>query len=233
MSTSLKILVIIPCFNEAPNLPNLFESLHYLDIKVDTLVINDCSSDDTAKIASEYSPCISLIHNLGIGGAVQTGIKYAFQNQYDVCIQLDGDGQHTVESLPGIIRIYQETPKNLIVGSRFVRTGGYRSTRLRRFGIQLIRLWLKVLFHLEISDPTSGFRLMDKKAIAFFSQYYPLDYPEPISLGIAKSQKFSISEVPVIMRPRKFGKSSISGTDSFLYILKILCSLTLIRLERK
>ncbi|MBF0280897.1 MAG: glycosyltransferase family 2 protein [SAR324 cluster bacterium] len=229
---SLRILIILPCFNEGAMIGDLLHEISKLNPEWDTLVVDDCSTDHTYKVASAMSPCVKLVANLGIGGAVQTAIKYAFENDYDLCLQVDGDGQHPPDQIRILLNAYLTLPFNIIIGSRFIEEIGFQSTPLRRVGIQFISKVISWCFKYTVTDPTSGFRLMDRKAIQLFSLEYPLDFPEPVSLAIASEAGLSIKEVPVIMKPRRTGTSSITGLKTVTYMLRVIGYLFLIRIAR-
>jgi glycosyltransferase involved in cell wall biosynthesis len=228
----MKILAIIPCYNEAASLPALLEQMARHCPELDLLVIDDASTDNTAEVVSGKLPVIRLVRNLGIGGAVQTGLKYALRNGYELALQIDGDGQHPPEQIPNMLAHYREVPVNILIGSRFLEEGGFNSTFLRRQGIFLIRWTLNLLYGSRITDPTSGMRLMDRKAIALFSEQYPQDYPEPISIANALEQGMSVAEVSVSMRSRMSGKSTISGLWSLIYMIQVVGYILLTRAKR-
>jgi hypothetical protein len=228
----MKILAIIPCYNEAASLPALLEQMARHCPELDLLVIDDASTDNTAEVVSGKLPVIRLVRNLGIGGAVQTGLKYALRNGYELALQIDGDGQHPPEQIPNMLAHYREVPVNILIGSRFLEEGGFNSTFLRRQGIFLIRWTLNLLYGSRITDPTSGMRLMDRKAIALFSKQYPQDYPEPISIANALEQGMSVAEVSVSMRSRMSGKSTISGLWSLIYMIQVVGYILLTKAKR-
>ena len=228
----MKILAIIPCYNEAASLPALLEQMARHCPELDLLVIDDASTDNTAEVVSGKLPVIRLVRNLGIGGAVQTGLKYALRNGYELALQIDGDGQHPPEQIPNMLAHYREVPVNILIGSRFLEEGGFNSTFLRRQGIFLIRWTLNLLYGSRITDPTSGMRLMDRKAIVLFSEHYPQDYPEPISIANALEQGMSVAEVSVSMRSRMSGKSTISGLRSLIYMIQVVGYILLTRAKR-
>lgn len=228
-----RILLVIPCFNEEASIGGLLSEIAATGCHYHTLVVDDGSSDATAAVASRRSPVARLAQNLGIGGAVQTGIKYAARQDFDFCIQIDGDGQHDPRAIETLLNAYRKQPANIITGSRFIDHAGFCSTRLRRAGIRLIALALNNLFSGggHITDPTSGMRLLDRSAIAFFAKAYPTDFPEPISLAWAMRAGLTVSEVPVEMRPRETGVSSIDGLKSASYMVRVLGYILLARLR--
>jgi glycosyltransferase involved in cell wall biosynthesis len=230
MSTP-RVLIIIPCFNEQATIATLLEEISACRQGYETIVVDDGSHDATYQVASELSPTVKLLRNLGIGGAVQTGIKYAHSKGFDFCVQIDGDGQHPPSEIAKLLQAYREAPRSIIIGSRYLQNDTFRSTWARRFGGQTIALALNTLFnHCAIADPTSGMRLMDRKAIGLFAKHYPHDFPEPISLAWALKLGFSVGEVPVQMRARAHGNSSIIGLKPIMYMLRVLGYIGLARL---
>jgi glycosyltransferase involved in cell wall biosynthesis len=229
-----RILLIIPCFNEEASIGDLLKEIAAVNADYHTLVIDDGSSDSTSAVASGNSQVVRLIVNLGIGGAVQTGLKYAARNAYDFCIQIDGDGQHDPREIKTLLDAYGQHPHNIVIGSRFIHKTGFRSTISRRLGSKLIALALNCLFAGgRISDPTSGMRLLDRRAIEFFARRYPLDFPEPISLAWAMRSGLTISETAVEMRARETGESSIDGFKPLTYMIRVVGYILLARLSNK
>jgi glycosyltransferase involved in cell wall biosynthesis len=226
-----KILIIIPCYNEAKSIEILLKNLKKNYKKFDTLVIDDCSSDNTYMKASKMTNTISHIINLGIGGAVQSGIKYAKLKKYDYCVQIDGDLQHDPKHIHQLLKKSLLERSSLTIGSRyFYKRYQKKNTFLRLTGSLLISILLKILFsNIKITDPTSGMRLYDRKAINYFSDNYPQDFPEPISLAMAVKKNMKVTEVPVIMNERKYGQSSIYGIKNLLYMFKTLFAILLIK----
>jgi len=216
-----KVLIIIPAYNEAKSLPNLIKNIKYDAPDCDVLVVNDCSSDNTAEVCNKLGVnVINLPTNLGIGGAVQTGYKYAYLNNYDIAIQVDGDGQHNPIYISKLI---EEVKKgaNMCIGTRFINKEGFQSTFARRIGIYYFTYLIKLLTKETITDPTSGFRASDKKTIELFSKYYPVDYPEPETVVLIKKNRLKVVEVPVIMNERQEGISSINAVKSVYYMIKV------------
>ena len=228
-----RVLIIIPCYNEKGAISALLKEIKACQQDYETIVVDDGSSDTTYQMANELSPAIKLLRNLGIGGAVQTGLKYGQNNDFDFCVQIDGDGQHPPSEVSKLLQAYLEIPNSIIIGSRYLNHDTFRSTLARRVGGQAIAGALNILFtHCKITDPTSGMRLMDRKAIKFFAKHYPHDFPEPISLAWALKEGLSVSEVPVQMRERAHGDSSIIGLKSLAYMLRVLGYILLTRLKR-
>lgn len=225
-----KVLIVIPCFNEEQSLPKLLGSLkQYIsksEYDIKPVVINDCSKDGTAVVAKSLGVTVlDLPNNLGIGGAVQTGIKYALYNGYDYSIQMDGDGQHPPSELAKLINTAIETQADVVIGSRFLTGEGFQSTYIRRMGIKYFHFLNKVLTGRRVYDITSGYRLLGKKAIAIAASYYPDDYPEPESLVVYARAGLKIVEVPVIMNERQGGKSSIGALASVYYWVKVTAAM--------
>ena len=220
-----KLAVIIPAFNEEQSITNVVKSINKLHINnftITAIVINDCSSDSTLKIISQLN-CIALNLpvNLGIGGAMQTGYRYASENKFDYAIQVDGDGQHPANQINILIEEILKGEYNLVIGSRFIDNKGFQSSGLRRLGINFLRNWIRLFSGITIYDNTSGFRLMDRKLIELVSYNYPDEYPEPESLIMFSKKGYKIKEVAVEMQERQGGESSIKAFDQLYYMLKV------------
>ncbi len=223
-------LIIIPCYNEEESLPKLLPELEKFVPRSNILVIDDGSTDKSRQIIQEMGfHCLALVQNCGIGGTVQTGIIYALRNGFTGAIQLDGDGQHPPDQISKLIETAASESADLVIGSRFSGINSFRSSTARRFGITIIHWTLRFLFQLHVNDCTSGFRYYGQRALKIFSEQYPLDYPEPISLGMAAENSFRVSEVPVIMRERQGGTSSISGFKALKYMVRVIGYLFLVR----
>lgn len=223
----MKVLVIIPAYNEELNIKNTCNKLekikNKLQIQLDYIVINDGSKDNTEKICIENEiPMISLIHNLGIGGAVQTGYKYAYKNNYDIAIQFDGDGQHDENYINSLIEPIITGEANMTIGSRYIsELSEFKSTKIRQLGITILSFILKLTTGHKIYDMTSGFRAVDKNIIKIFAQDYPNDYPEPETIVEIVQKGYSVKEIPVKMHEREFGSSSITPLKSIYYMTKV------------
>jgi glycosyltransferase involved in cell wall biosynthesis len=222
----MNILIIIPCFNEQASLPQLLSDIDKVKLSekysLSVSIINDCSTDNTKSVSRGNNvELIDLPINLGIGGAVQSGLKYALKNDFDIAIQVDGDGQHPATELQKLLDCYESTNANLVIGSRFIVKEGFQSSFMRRLGINYFHLLNKAFTGKSIYDSTSGFRLFDRKAIALGSRYYPDDYPEPESLVFFSKAGLSIQETPVVMVHRSGGQSSIRSFTSFYYCVKV------------
>ena len=218
----MKILAVIPCYNEEKNIVKTVEDIK--KAKIDYIVINDGSKDNSLEVLKENKiNHINLSNNLGIGGVMQTGYKYALQNNYDIVVQFDGDGQHDATYIDKITKPIIEKKANLVIGSRFVGDESkFKSTKMRRVGINILSFLLKIMTKKQIKDMTSGFRAADKKVIKIFARDYPYEYPEPVTnLSLAKAN-CKILEVPVKMKERKHGKSSISKLKSIYYMINVI-----------
>ena len=228
-----RILIIIPCYNEQGAIAGLLQEIAACRQGYETIVVDDNSQDSTYEIARRFSPIVRLMKNLGIGGAVQTGIKYAYNKGFDLCVQIDGDGQHHPGEIAKLLEAYRQMPRSIIIGSRYLQNDTFRSTYVRRFGGQIIAGTLNALFpRCSVTDPTSGMRLMDRNAIEFFANHYPHDFPEPISLAWALRKGFTVGEVQVKMRTRAHGNSSIAGLKPLSYMFRVLGYIVLARFTR-
>jgi hypothetical protein len=234
----MRMLVVVPAFNEEKALPavvaEMRAALAALDVKGQVIVVDDGSSDKTGAVASELGVrVLRLRHNLGIGGAVQTGLRVALREGFDCAVQVDGDGQHPPAEIGKLLAALAQDPSpDLIVGSRFIAKDGYRSTPLRRLGAWWLRKLLR-LFGLKVTDPTSGFRLYGPRALRLFDRTYPYDYPEPEALAIARASRLNVIEVPVSMRERQGGRSSIGAFQAPYYMLKVTLAVVLAYLRNR
>lgn len=229
----MRILIIVPAFNEEQNIVKTINSIKSVG-NFDILVINDRSIDQTLLLAKTQKniKIIDLACNLGIGGAVQTGYKYAEQHNYDIAIQIDGDGQHDPSFIEKVITPITQEGCDIVIGSRFINYEGFQSTKMRRIGILYIHHLIRMISGMQITDPTSGFRAFGKSAISYFAKHYPNDYPEPETIVIAHRLGLKIKEVPVVMRAREAGSSSIYSYKSVYYMLKVTLSIMVARLTR-
>lgn len=228
-----KVLLIIPAFNEQDNIGGLLNKIkmtHFpTQFTIHPLVINDGSTDNTESIVRSLGfEMLNLSSNLGIGATVQAGLIYAKENNFDFAVQVDGDGQHPASEINKLL-YYSASSQDIdiVIGSRFITSEGFQSSFFRRLGISFFSLLLYVLTKKRYHDTTSGFRLFNRKAIAFFARYYPDDFPEPESLLIASIAGFNIQEVPVIMNHREGGVSSISRMKSVYYMTKVTLAILL------
>ena len=234
----MKKLIIIPAYNEEKSILKVCEGIWNYNKNnkdnYDIIVINDGSKDNTEEILEKNNiPHIKLIRNLGIGGAVQTGYKYAKENNYDVAVQYDGDGQHNIEYVKELIKPIEEGKANMVIGSRFVENiETFKSSAARRIGIKIISFFIKLVTGKKIYDTTSGMRAIDSKIIAKFSEDYPTEYPEPISTVKALRAGYTLLEKPVKMNERKEGVSSIRAWKNAYYMINVVLSIILIGLRR-
>ena len=225
MSTQVKIAVVIPAYNEEESIAAVVASVNRIstdEITVVPVVVNDCSKDSTLKIINGLN-CIALNLpiNLGIGGAVQTGIKYAFNNGFDYAVQIDGDGQHPTGPIPMLMEELRKNNWDVVIGSRFIQNEGFQSTIMRRSGIKYFQWLLKLITGETVTDPTSGMRLMNRKTMELLYAYYPDEYPEPEALIIYNRNGLKFGEVPVQMVERQGGQSSIQGFGTIYYMFKV------------
>ncbi len=222
----MRRLAIVPAFNEEENVGRLIAELRAFDPGFEIVVVDDGSTDRTAGIAADAGAhVIRLPFNLGIGGAVQTGYRYAFEQGFDVAVQVDGDGQHDPEELPAILAPVLAGEADLVVGSRFAGEGAYRSTAARRIGIRIFARVVSLVVGQRVTDTTSGFRAVNRKGIALFAADYPHDYPEVEATVMCVKHKLRLREVPVSMRERSGGRSSITGFRSVYYMAKVLLAI--------
>lgn len=229
----MKKLIIIPAYNEGKNIQNVIYKIQEHAKDYDYIIINDGSTDNTEQVCKDNNfNYVSLPKNLGIGGAVQTGYKYAKEYDYDVAIQFDGDGQHDVQYLDLLVEQI-ENGADICIGSRYIDKQGFQSTYVRRLGKNIISLVIKCLCGKKITDPTSGFRACNKKVIHMFANKYPDEYPEPETIVRILTNQHLLIEVPVIMNERQAGKSSITPIKSLKYMLKVIISIVFAKLEGK
>lgn len=227
-----KTLIIIPAYNEEDCILDVVDTVR--EAGLDYIVVNDGSTDSTLSICKENGlNVLNLPQNLGIGGAVQAGHKYALAHDYDIDIQFDGDGQHDVGYIPSLIQTVCDGA-DIAIGSRFVSdTDGFKSTFMRRVGIKWLSMWLKIFTGKRVTDPTSGFRACGKAAIALFARTYPDDYPEPESIAEALKAGLDVVDVPVVMHERQGGSSSIKALSGAYYMLKVTIAITIVCLSRR
>ena len=232
---SPKILIIIPAFNEEGNIGQTIREIHRFDPSLFILVVNDGSKDHTAQEAMEAGArVVSLPFNLGIGGAVQTGFKFAYEQNFDIAVQVDGDGQHDISYLNQLIELIKNDQFDMTIGSRFLPPFlGYQSSFVRRIGINFFAYLISFLTQYRVTDPTSGFRAFNKKMIKVFAKYYPQDFPEPEAIVVARRYRARVGEVPVQMRKRIYGNSSIRYLKTLYYMIKVTVAILLGHLKRR
>lgn len=234
-----RILLIIPAYNEEENILKTYNTIKDYNqknkVQYDVVVINDGSKDMTSKICHENNiNTIDLIHNLGIGGAVQTGYKYAYENDYDIAVQYDGDGQHDVRYVKDLIEPIINNNSDFVIGSRFIKKDkdNFQSTFARRMGINIISFFIKLVSHKKIYDTTSGFRACNKKIIENFAFDYPLEYPEPITTVELIKKGYIVDEIPVKMNEREGGVSSIKSWKKAYYMINVILSILVTGMRR-
>lgn len=226
----MRILVIIPAYNEEKNIKQVVKNLEKDYPEYDYVVINDCSADKTRQILCKNNMnFLDLPVNLGIGGAVQAGYLYALNYNYDIAVQMDGDGQHNAEYIRDIVEPIIKGEVDSVVGSRFINHEGFQSSLLRRLGIYLLSGLIKITCGVKVLDVTSGFRAVNQKCIEMFAHEYAQDYPEPEAIVLSAMQGIKIKEVPVIMNERLGGTSSISGLKSLYYMIKVSLAIIIAR----
>lgn len=225
--TNLKIAIVIPCFNESESIERVVMSINLLkkNSKIDltAIVVNDCSTDNSIEIIRKLDcVAIDLPINLGIGGTVQTGVRFALEKGFDIAVQMDGDGQHPAGELPKLLAAFNDKQNiDVSIGSRFLEKEGFQSSFMRRVGIVYFSKLIQLFFNKKISDPTSGFRAFNRKAMQVIDKYYPNQYPEPEILVHFFHHKLNVVETPVVMSGRLGGVSSISSWKSIYYMLKV------------
>ena len=220
----MKKLVIIPAFNEEGNLEKTIKDIKDNAPDFDYVIINDCSTDKTLEMCRRHGfSYLNLPVNLGIGGAVQTGYRYAYYHGYDIAVQFDGDGQHSASHLEDMVTTLIDTESAMVIGSRFIEKEGFQSSGLRRIGIKYFTGLIKILTGKTITDPTSGMRMVNKKLLEKFTDEYPKDYPEPESVVTILSEKYN---------EREEGVSSMSLKNSVYYMIKVSFAILIARMKK-
>ena len=219
----MRVLAIIPAYNEESAILRTVQDLREHAPEIDLLVINDCSRDGTRELLIEAGvPHIDLPLNLGIGGGVQTGYRYALSHGYDAAVQFDGDGQHCAEDMEQLLQPLRDREADMVIGSRFVGSGeGFQSTKMRRAGIRFLSGLIRLCTGQTIHDVTSGYRAVNRKLIELFAEDYAEDYPEPEAIVTALVRGYRVTEVPARMRERRTGESSIRSGRSLYYMIKV------------
>lgn len=222
----MKILIIVPAYNEEASLPGVIRDLREHIPAAELLVINDGSRDATVRVARKLGVMVlDLPFNLGIGGAMQAGYRYAQRNGYDIAVQFDGDGQHLAAEINKLLEPIVTKQAELVVGSRFLTTGGYKAPVFRKLGIGIFSFVLSRILGMTVTDSTSGFRAANRRVIEFFARNYPDDYPEVESLVLLHKMNMRMVEVSTAMRERTGGKSSITPIRSIYYMTKVLMAI--------
>lgn len=229
-----RMLVILPAFNEADNLPKTLTHIRLAVPHADILVINDGSLDNTGEVAGAYGAhVLNMPYNVGIGAGVQTAFQFAHRYDYDIVVRNDGDGQHAPDGITRLVTAMETQNYDVVVGSRFLDAGDYGTSPSRLIGINILRSLLRLLTGWPVTDPTSGFGAFNRRAIALFAQHYPHDYPEPEAIFILHRCGFTMGEIPITMQRREHGQSSITLLRSIYYMVKVVLALLIQRVRRK
>lgn len=230
----MKKIAIIPAYNEEKNIAKVIFSLKQHQPDFDIIVINDGSSDRTSAVARETNQAvvIDLLSNVGIGGAVQTGFIYSYRKNYDLAIQIDGDGQHDPAEVGKLIEPIITNKADVVIGSRFLAQSNYKSTSWRRLGIKIFQLLNLIFLGQKITDSTSGFRAYNRRAIEILSRDYPDDFPEPEAIFILRKKGLQIVEVPVSMEARQAGRSSLTFFKSIYYMIKVILAISILMIRK-
>lgn len=232
MEKEPKVLIIIPAYNEAENIVQVVEQLRFHGPQYDYVIVNDGSTDNTLqKCQNGNFQYLDLPINLGIGGAVQAGYVYAFKNGYDIAVQMDGDGQHDIAYLPEMLNPLLSGEADIVIGSRFLKREGFQSSQSRRIGISMLSLLIRLTTGKRIRDVTSGYRAVNKRFIGVYAKDYPTDYPEPEAIVTAVMYGGRVIEVPVKMKAREGGISSITFRRSVYYMIKVTLAILVCRLS--
>lgn len=224
--SDMKTLVIIPAYNEEHSIRGVIDDLRQHLSNADIVVVDDGSRDATGKVAESLGAIVlTLPFNLGIGAAVQAGYRFAMRNGYEIAFQFDGDGQHRADQVSTLLRPLLSGDADMVIGSRFLEKGGYDAEISRLFAIKVLSRIISVFVGQSVTDPTSGFRAANSRAIAFYNSYYPDDYPEPEAVVLLHKAGFRIAEVPVLMRKRLIGSSSITLLRGVYYMVKVVLAI--------
>lgn len=228
----MKKLVIIPAYNESGSILKAVDDIREHAPGFDYVVVNDCSTDETLDICRKNNlNHVNLSVNLGIGGAVQAGYLYGCQNGYDVAVQFDGDGQHDASYLNMMAEELERSGSDMVIGSRFIEREGFQSSGLRRIGIRYFSFLIRLMTGKTVTDPTSGMRMVNRDVMKIYAANYPKDYPEPESVVAILRMGRKVLEVPVVMREREEGTSSIGGLKPVYYMIKVTLAIFMERLR--
>lgn len=223
---SSESIIIIPAFNEEESIGPLLAEIYRYVPGLDVVVVNDGSADRTADVADEHGArVLDLPCNLGVGGAVQAGFRYAYENGYKYAVRCDGDGQHPPQEIPRLLKAIVENKVDLVIGSRFLSERSYTSTFFRQCGICCLAATLSLTCRKRVTDPTSGFQALNRALLYFFSNTYPIDYPEPEALALMRRQGYDFMEIPVRFRERQSGRTTIRGWGTLYYVVKVFLAL--------
>lgn len=229
-----RVLVIIPAYNEEESLGQVIREVQQAVPLADIVVIDDGSTDATPRIAQEHrAEVLSLPYNLGIGSAMQTGFMYARSRNYDYAVQVDGDGQHAPDEISDLLTIFESGAVDVVIGSRYIEDRGYITPWQRRIGIIILASIISLIVRRRITDPTSGFRALNRRSVDFCARDYPFDYPEPEAVVLFHRAGLKVQEIPVSMNPRYGGQSSITPMRSAYYMVKVILAILIGLLRQK
>ena len=234
MNSNNKILIIIPAYNEAKSIEIVIKGIRHHFSQGDILVVNDGSTDRTSeKARGSGAVVLDLPFNLGIGGAMQAGYRYAYEKGYDIAVQVDGDGQHDPKEIPKLLEVLEKKEADMTIGSRFVGVPSYKGSVMRKVGISILAKTISIITGQKVTDPTSGFRAANRRAIQLFTRHYPQDYPEPEVLVLLSQYGLRMKEVPAALYQREFGESSITKIRSIYYMIKVLLAIFVRSVRRR
>jgi glycosyltransferase involved in cell wall biosynthesis len=232
--TDKRVLIVVPAYNEEASIESVVKGVAVELPHADVLVVNDGSTDFTSKKARQSGAIVlDLPFNLGIGGAMQTGYKYADDKGYAIAVQIDGDGQHDPKEIYKLLDVLEKEEADMAVGSRFMRDSSYKGSTMRMVGISILAHAISILTGRRVTDPTSGFRAANRKAIQVFAFTYPQDYPEPEVLVLLSRCGLKMKEVPATVFQREFGESSITKVWAIYYMVKVLLAICVTSFRRR
>jgi glycosyltransferase involved in cell wall biosynthesis len=229
----VKDCIIVPAFDEEASIRPLLREIREHAPELDVIVVNDGSGDRTGEVAAEAGArVLNLPCNLGVGGAVQAGFRYAYEHDYRYAVRCDADGQHPPSEITKLLKAMEANTVDMVMGSRFLGGSPYRSTWLRHCGITVLAWFLSAICRKRVTDPTSGFQVVGRPLLYYFSRAYPPDYPEPEALALMRRQGYDFLEVPTPFRPRTAGESTIRGWGTLYYVFKVFLALCVDRARR-
>lgn len=229
-SLTQRTAVLVPAYNEEACIAEVLAEIKQAVPGMSVVVVNDGSVDRTAARArSAGADVLDLPCNLGVGGAVQTGFRYLCDSGFDFAVRLDGDGQHPASVIPRMLEEMEREPTDLIIASRFLGEGAFKNSLLRQCGIHALVWLLSTICRKRVTDPTSGFQMVSRPLLYYFSRSYPVDYPEPEALALMRRQGYDFREIPATFAARKAGNSTIQGWGTLYYVLKVFLALVVDR----